>query len=75
MSSANTRRLPRSETALAALRGSRLVQLGFFIAAFALATLAAKAFGAGWGTASAFGQIAFVAAVFGVLMTDNRPAG
>ena len=75
MSSANTRRLPRSEAALAALRGSRLVQLGFFFAAFAVATLVAKAFGAGWGTASTFGQIAFVAAVFGVLMTDNRSGG
>jgi hypothetical protein len=49
------------------------VQLGFFVAAFALATLVAKAFGAGWGTAATFGQIAFVGAVFAVLMTDERP--
>ena len=33
------------------------------LGAFALATLVAKAFGAGWGTASAFGQIAFAAAL------------
>ena len=55
------------------LRRSRLAQLGFFVAAFILATLVARAFGAGWGTASAFGQIAFVASVFIVLMTDKRP--
>jgi hypothetical protein len=67
--------LPRSEAAFAALRRSRLVQLGFFVAAFTVATLVAKAFSAGWGTASAFGQIAFVAAVFIVLMTDERPGG
>jgi Na+/H+ antiporter NhaC len=65
--------LPRSEAAFAALRRSRLAQLGFFVAAFTVATLVAKAFGPGWGTASAFGQIAFVAAVFIVLMTDERP--
>jgi hypothetical protein len=41
-------------------------------AAFAVATLVARAFGAGWGTASAFGQMAFVAAVFAVLMLDER---
>jgi hypothetical protein len=40
--------------------------------AFVAATLVAKAFGAGWGTASAFGQIAFVAAVTAVLLTANR---
>jgi hypothetical protein len=67
--------LPRSEAALAVLRRSRLAQLGFFVAAFTVATLVAKAFGAGWGTASTFGQIAFVAAVFIVLMTDERPGG
>jgi hypothetical protein len=39
---------------------------------FAVATLVAKAFGAGWGTASTFGQIAFVAAVVAVLMTGER---
>jgi hypothetical protein len=67
--------LPRSETPLGVVRRSRLAQLGFFVAAFTVATLVAKAFGAGWGTASAFGQIAFVAAVFVVLMTDERPRG
>jgi hypothetical protein len=67
--------LPRSEAALAALRRSRLVQLGFFFAAFAVATLLGRAFGARWGVAATFGQIAFVAAVFIVLMTDERPAG
>jgi len=71
--SANTSRLPRSDRAFGFLRRSRLAQLGFFLAAFVIATLAAKAFGAGWGTASAFGQIAFVTAVFIVLMTDERP--
>jgi hypothetical protein len=65
--------LPRSDTAFAVLKRSRLAQLGFFFAAFAIATLVAKAFGAGWGTASTFGQIAFVGAVFVVLMTDERP--
>lgn len=65
--------MPRSETAVTVLRRSRLAQLGFFLVAFAIATLVAKAFGAGWGTASTFGQIAFVAAVFVALMTDERP--
>jgi hypothetical protein len=40
--------------------------------AFAVATLVAKAFGAGWGTASAFGQMAFVAAVVAVLLIGER---
>jgi hypothetical protein len=42
------------------------------VAAFSVATLIAKAFGAGWGTASAFGQMAFVAAVATVLLIDQR---
>jgi hypothetical protein len=67
--------LPRSESPLAVLSRSRLAQLGFFVVAFAIATLVARAFGAGWGTASTFGQIAFVAAVFVVLMIDERPGG
>jgi hypothetical protein len=54
------------------LRRSRPAQLGFLVAAFAAATLIAKAFEAGWGTASAFGQMAFVAAVVAVLMLDER---
>ena len=52
---------------------NRLAQLGFFIVAFAVATLVAKAFGAGWGTAATFGQIAFVGAVVIVLLTDEPP--
>ena len=51
---------------------SRWLQLGFFVVAFVVATLVAKAFGSGWGTASTFGQIAFVATVVAVLMTDQR---
>jgi hypothetical protein len=33
-----------------------------------LTTLIAKAFGAGWGTASGFGQIAFAAVLVAVLL-------
>jgi hypothetical protein len=36
--------------------------------AFALGTLVAKAFGAGWGTASAFGQMAFAVALVALLL-------
>jgi hypothetical protein len=39
---------------------------------FAGATLIAKLFGAGWGTASAFGQMGFAAAVVAVLLTGER---
>jgi uncharacterized membrane protein len=56
------------------VRRSRAAQLASFVVSFCVATLVAKAFGAGWGTAGTFGQIAFVAAVFVVLMTDERPA-
>ena len=42
------------------------------VAAFASATLVAKAVGAGWGTAASFGQMAFVAAVVAVLLTAAR---
>jgi hypothetical protein len=38
------------------------------VAAFIAATLLAKLFGAGWGTASAFGQIGFAAALVVVLL-------
>ena len=38
------------------------------LGAFAFATLVAKAVGAGWGTAAAFGQIAFAAALVAVLL-------
>jgi hypothetical protein len=57
------------------LQRSRSVQLGFLVASFMLATLIAKAAGAGWGAASAFGQMAFVAAVVLVLLTDERGRG
>ena len=57
------------------VRRSRLAQLAFLVAAFAIGTLIAKASGAGWGTASTFGQIAFAGAVVTVLMTDERPGG
>jgi hypothetical protein len=42
------------------------------LASFVFATLVAKLFGAGWGTASAFGQIAFVVAVVAVILADDR---
>jgi hypothetical protein len=47
---------------------SRLQQLGLMLGSFTVATLIAKAFGAGWGTASGFGQIAFAAALVTVLL-------
>ena len=43
-------------------------QLGLMLGSFVVATLIAKAFGAGWGTASGFGQIAFAAALVTVLL-------
>jgi hypothetical protein len=52
---------------------NRLAQVGFFLVAFVVATLVVKAFGAGWGTAATFGQIAFVGAVVIVLLTDEPP--
>jgi hypothetical protein len=54
-------------------RGARsaLRQLGFLALAFAAGTLIAKLFGAGWGTASGFGQIAFAAALVTVLLTGR----
>jgi hypothetical protein len=57
---------------LAVVRRSRPAQLGLFFVSFWVATLVAKAFGAGWGTAATFGQIAFVAAVVTVLLTDQQ---
>jgi hypothetical protein len=59
--------LPRSDR-----RSGALAQLGVLVAAFAAATLVARASGAGWGTASAFGQIAFVLALVTVLLADRR---
>ena len=38
------------------------------LGAFVVATLVAKAFGAEWGTASAFGQMAFAAALVALLL-------
>jgi hypothetical protein len=58
--------LPRSDH-----RSGALAQLGVLVAAFALATLVARLAGAGWGTASTFGQLAFVLALVGVLLTDR----
>jgi hypothetical protein len=43
-------------------------------AAFVAATLVAKIFGAGWGTASAFGQIAFAATVVWAILIDQPAA-
>jgi hypothetical protein len=51
-------------------RSRRARQLAAMVLAFAAATLIAKLAGAGWGTASAFGQIAFAAALVAVLLED-----
>jgi hypothetical protein len=48
--------------------GSPVVQLGVLLAAFAVATLVAKVAGAGWGTSSAFGQMAFAVALVALLL-------
>jgi hypothetical protein len=48
--------------------GARSQQLGAMLGAFVIAALVAKVFGAGWGTASGFGQIAFAAALVTVLL-------
>jgi hypothetical protein len=56
------------------LARSRLLQLGFMLSAFVAATLVARLFGAGWGTASGVGQITFVTALVTVLVTDRRPS-
>jgi hypothetical protein len=50
---------------------SRRIQLGVMLAAFVVATLVAKLFGAGWGTASAFGQLAFAATVVWAMLIDE----
>jgi len=44
-------------------------------ASFVVASLIAKATGARWGVALTFGQIAFVAAVITVLLTDEPSRG
>jgi uncharacterized membrane protein (DUF485 family) len=43
-------------------------QLGLLVGAFLVTTLIAKAFGAGWGTASGFGQIVFAAVLVAILL-------
>ena len=62
----SSRHFPAKETTAYSL--SRLQQLGLMLGSFTVATLIAKAFGAGWGTASGFGQIAFAAALVTVLL-------
>ena len=47
---------------------SPFVQLAVMLGAFAFATLIAKAAGAEWGTASAFGQMAFALALVTLLL-------
>ena len=47
-------------------------ELGVLGLSFAAGTLVAKLAGAGWGTASAFGQMAFVIALVAVLLTGDR---
>jgi hypothetical protein len=42
------------------------------VGAFAAATLVAKLVGAGWGTASGFGQMAFVVALVVILLRGRR---
>jgi hypothetical protein len=54
-------------TRLSRLSDAR-AQLALLLGAFVAATLIAKAFGAGWGTASAFGQMAFAATLVGILL-------
>jgi hypothetical protein len=41
------------------------------VGAFAVITLIAKLFGAGWGTASGFGQIAFAATLVALLLAPR----
>jgi hypothetical protein len=43
-------------------------QLGLLLGAFVITTLIARLFDAGWGTASAFGQMAFVAVLVALLL-------
>jgi hypothetical protein len=54
-------------TRLSRLSDAR-AQLALLFVSFAAATLIAKAFGAGWGTASAFGQMAFAATLVAILL-------
>jgi hypothetical protein len=54
----------------AGLRGlaSPWIQLGLLLGAFVAATLVAKAAGAEWGPASAFGQMAFAVVLVALLL-------
>jgi hypothetical protein len=54
------------------LHSRKIRELALLLLAFAAATLIAKLFGAGWGTASGFGQIAFAATLVTVLLTAGR---
>jgi hypothetical protein len=54
------------------LRLVRLSELGVLVVAFAAATLLARLAGAGWGTASGFGQMAFVVALVAILLGARR---
>jgi hypothetical protein len=56
----------------AVLRLVRLSELGVLVVAFAAATLLARLAGAGWGTASGFGQMAFVVALVAILLGGRR---
>ncbi len=48
--------------------GARGRQLALLLGTFAVATLIAKAVGAGWGTSAGVGQIAFAAALVATLL-------
>ena len=48
--------------------GSPAAQLGLLLGTFFAATLIAKAFGAEWGTAATFGQMAFAATLVALLL-------
>ena len=48
--------------------GTGARQLGLLAGSFLVVTLVARAFGAGWGTASGFGQIAFAAVLVALLL-------
>jgi hypothetical protein len=50
----------------------RFLQLVVLVLVFAGTTLTARLFGAGWGTASGFGQIAFAAALVALLLGADR---
>jgi hypothetical protein len=68
-----SRKSGSSEGAEPILLSRKIRELGFLFLAFASATLIARLFGAGWGTAAGIGQIAFAAALVAVLLTPDRP--